>query len=153
MSDPNTYNQLIEVMLNEDDESLEEFMLTESEKDQVLASLEGDTTVMNYMMLFEEFLEQHDIYLFKGWEKAAFVGVPKVEKFWVTFTMVVDGETDLRGAKRVNDAMPQGRVKAKRMDEGQVLVEFQVLKRALDQIEAVNKEKIEKLSDKAMEEL
>ena len=108
---------------------------------------------MNYMMLFEEFLEQHDIYLFKGWEKASFIGPPTVEKFWVVFTLLVSPETDLRGARRVNDAMHQGKVVMKKTQDGSIMVQFQVLKRALDQIETDNKERIEKLSDQAKEEL
>ena len=153
MSDPDTYNQLIEIMLDEDDDALGEFVLMEAEKDQVLAGLGGDTTLMNYMMMFEEFLEQHDIYLFDGWEEASFAKQPSVEKFWITFHLLVGENADLRGAKRVRDAMNQGDVTAKRLEDGSMVVIFQVLKRSLDQIEAVNKEKIEKLSDQAMEEL
>lgn len=148
-----TYDQLIEVMLNEDDEALGEFVLMEGEKDQVLAGLNGDVTLMNYMMMFEEYLEQHDIYLFDGWEKAAFAQQPTVEKFWVTFYLLVEQNVDLRGAKRVRDAMNQGDVTVRQLDDGRKIVIFQVLKRNLDQIETVNKEKIEKLSDQALEEL
>lgn len=153
MSETDTFNQLVEVMLDEDDDSLDEFILTESEKDEVLAALSGDTTLMNYLMLFEEFLEQHDLYLFTGWDDAQIVGQPSVEKFWVTFDLLIDHKTDFRGARRINDAMPQGQVTAKRLQDGNILVRFQILKRLLDQIETDNKEKIEKLSDQALEEL
>lgn len=148
-----TYDQLIEVMLNEDDDALGEYVLMEGEKDTVLAGLNGDVTLMNYMMMFEEYLEQHDLYLFDGWETAVFAKQPKVEKFWVTFYMLVDQNVDLRGAKRVRDAMNQGDVSAQRLRDGRIVVIFQVLKRNLDQIETINKEKIEKLSDQALEEL
>lgn len=153
MTDSATFNHMIEIMLTEDDDSLDRFMLLESEKDTVLAALGGDPTLINYMMLFEEFLENHDLYLFEGWSSAAFVGKPKIEKFWATFALTVNEGTDMRGAKRVNDAMPQGQVKAKAMGNGKILVVFQVLKRHLDQIEETNREKIEELSDQALEQL
>lgn len=151
--DCNTYHQLVDIILNEDDDAVSEFILVESERDTVLANLSGDTTLMNYMFLFEEFLEQHDLYLFKGWDKAAFVGQPRVEKFWITFHLLAPEGTDLRGAKRISDAVSQGEVKAKKLSTGGTMVRFMVLKRSLDQLEADTKEKIEKLSDKAMDEL
>jgi hypothetical protein len=149
----NNFNMLVEILLDEDDESLGEFLLQESEKDDIMVSLDGNSTLMNYMMLFEEFLEQHDLYLFQGWEKAEFVTQPSVEKFWVVFHLVVGEETDLRGAKRVNDAMTQGEVVFQKQDDGKILVRFTVLKRALDQIEKDTRDRIEKLSDDAAEDV
>ena len=151
--DHETFNQLVDVMLTEDDEAVNEFLLMESEKDEVLADLDGDTTLMNYLFLFEDFLEQHDIYLFKGWEQAQVVGRPSVEKFWVTVTLLVSDKTDLRGAKRVHDAINQGEVTTKQLNNGHILVKFMILRRSLDQIESLNKDKIEKLSDQALEEI
>lgn len=154
MNDIETYNQLIEVIMNEDDESLSSFVITESEKDNILYMLGGDATLINYLYLFEEYLEQHDIYLFKGWDKAKIIGKPLIEKFWVTITLWVSGDVDLRGAKRVNDAMQQGDVRIEKdTNESGYYVQFMVLKRELDRIENENKDKIEKLSDDALEEL
>lgn len=152
MSDITTYNQLIEVMMNEDEESLTDFLLVESELDEVVGALEGDTTIFNYIMLFEEFLEQHDIYLFKGWDKASVIGRPTVEKFWITVNVLISDDTDIRGAKRVKTAMGQGDVTAQKVDGGRVIT-FLILKQDLDQIEETNKERIEKLSIAALENL
>lgn len=154
MTDTQTCNQLFEIMMNEDDSSLETFLLMESERDDILASLGGDTTLINYLYLFEEFLDQHDIYLFDGWNTASIVGQPVVEKFWVTITMAVNADTDMRGANRVCNALDQGSVTVSKAEDGQTtLVKFSILKRALDQIEKDNKERIEKLSDDALEDL
>jgi hypothetical protein len=153
MNNIDTYNQLVEVMINEDDESLEEFMILESDGDEVISNLDGDSTLFNYIMLFEEFLEQHDIYLFKGWDTASIFGSPVVEKFWVTIRVLVDDNTDMRGASRINNAMEQGGVVIKKTSDGQRVVEFSILKRDLDQIEKTNKTRIEKLSVAALNEL
>lgn len=153
-NNPNNYDSLVEIMMTDDAESLDEFILNESERDEVLSSLGGDQTLINYMFLFEEFLEQHDLYLFKGWEKAQFIGRPKIEKFWVTFHLLVNSKSDMRGAKRINDALKQGEVIAKDLPDGKgKIVQFTVLKRDLDRIEADNQEKIEKLSLQALDEL
>lgn len=153
MTQHDSFDQLVEVMLNEDDDALQEYILMEDEKDQVLAGIGGDVTLMNYLLMFEEFLEQHDVYLFDGWDTAQIAHQPKIEKFWAIFYLIVDDKVDLRGAKRVRDAMKQGSVKAKRLEDGKVLLIFQILKRELDYIENSNKEKIEKLSSEALEEL
>ena len=152
---PNNYDQSVEILIDDADnnETILDFILTESEKDEVLYTLGGDQTLINYMYLFEEFLEQHDIYLFKGWEKAQFVGQPQIEKFWAVFHLLVNQETDLRGAKRIKDAIDQGSVEVKKLDNGSSMVKFSILKRELDRIESSNQEKIEKLSIEALDEL
>lgn len=149
----NPFHQLVEIMLGDDDDAVAEFILQESEKDDVMLALDGNSTLINYMMLFEEFLEQHDIYLFKGWEKAVFVSQPVVEKFWVVFHLMTPPNTDLRGAKRVNDAMKQGEVVFQEQSDGRALVRFTVLKRTLDQIEKDTQDRIEKLSTDALEDV
>jgi len=148
-----TYNQLVEIMMNEDDDAISEFIIMESDRDDVMASLDSDTTLFNYLMLFEEFLDIHDLYLFNGWEKAAIVGSPKIEKFWATFMLLTPKGTDLRGAKRIKDAMGQGQVDVKKQSNGTTLVQFMILKRELDQIETTNKDKIEKLSVDALDKV
>jgi len=153
MRDIDAYNQLIEVIMNEDDESLGEFLLLESDADEVIGHLDGNVTLFNYAMLFEEYLDKHDIYLFKGWEKASLFGSPIVEKFWVVIRILVTEDTDLRGAKRINDAMKQGTVTVKKTTDGQKIVEFNILKRDLDQIEETNKTRIQELSADALGKL
>lgn len=149
----NPYHQLVEIMLGDDDASLDEFILQESEKDDVMLSLDGNSTLMNYMMLFEEFLDNHDLYLFKGWEKAVFVKPPMIEKFWAVFWLQVGPETDLDGARRIHDAVPQGEVAFHKQSDGTTVVKFTILKRALDQIEVDTRTKIEKLATDGAEDV
>lgn len=148
-----TMDHLVEVMLDGDDATLSDIVLLEGEKDDVINSLDGEATLMNYMMLFEEFLEEHDIYLFAGWEDAQFVGKPIVEKFWITFHILLSDKADVRGAKRVHDALNQGEVIVRKLNDGRYVARFLILKRDLDAIENANKERIDQLSDKALEEL
>ena len=148
-----TMDHLVEVMLDGNESTLDELVLLEGEKDDVINSLGGETTLMNYMMLFEEFLEDHDIYLFDGWEDAQFIGKPIVEKFWITFHILLSDKADIRGGKRVNDALKQGEVIIRKLKDGRYLARFLILKRDLDAIENANKERIDQLSDQALEEL
>lgn len=143
-------DHLIEIMLEGDDDALDTFLLTESERDDVLNNLGGETTLMNYLLLFEEFLENHDIYLFDGWEQAEIIGKPRVEKFWVVFHLRIGPKADLRGARRIRDAAEQNQVRAKRQTDGSYLIQFTILKRDLDRIEQINQEKINQLSDEAV---
>jgi hypothetical protein len=144
---------MVEIMMNEDDDSLDEFMLMESESDEVVAQLEGDTTLFNYLLLFEEFLETHDLYLFKGWDNASIIGAPEVEKFWVVIKLLVGEGTDLRAVKRIDNALGQGTAKSHDAGNGKHIVVFNILKRDLDAIEETNKNRIDKLSDEALGEL
>jgi len=147
-----TYSQLVEILLDRDDAALEDFLLMESEQDEALSAIGGDQTLLSYLLLFEELLDEHDIYMFKGWEDGYIVGQPKVEKFWVTVTMMVPKSTDMLGAKRLNDALPQSKVTAKKIDGGYI-VKFEILKKVLDKIETANRERIKSLADNALDEL
>jgi len=147
-----TYSQLVEILLDRDDAALEDFLIMESEQDEALAVIGGDQTLMSYLLLFEELMDDHDIYMFDGWEDGIIVGKPKVEKFWVTVSMKVPLKTEMMGAKRMNDALPQSKISAKKVDDGYI-VKFEILKKVLDKIETNNKEKIKSLADNALGEL
>lgn len=120
-------------------------LLLENEQTQIMSSI-GDTTQFNYLMKFEEYLDEHDLYLFPGWEDAIVVSPIVIEKYWTVFYLKVGANTDLRGAKRVqSNKEGQNRVGVKKLDDG-YLVKFQILKKYLDDIEIRNKEKIEDLA-------
>lgn len=139
------YNQLVDIMLSESDEVLKDLLLVESEQDQVVAALDGDTTMMNYLLLLEEYLDAMDVYLFDGWEDAAIVAPPMIEKFWVTYLLRVCSKTDLTGARRIKDAMKQGDVRVKKFNGG-YLVKLLVLRRDLDKLETDSTTKIEQMA-------
>lgn len=142
---------IVDKLIEGDEEGATAALLLEAEEEDLLAHLGGETTLMNYLIKFEEYLDDHDIYLFKGWDKAVIVGKPKVEKFWTTIDVMVAPDTDLRGALRVvNDKEGQNKVSKKKTKEG-VIVRFKILKRYLDQIEQRNKERSDQLSDEEME--
>jgi hypothetical protein len=111
----------------------------------------GDTTLLNYLVKLEEYLDDHDIYAFDGWESAEFVQKPKVEKFWVTFWLRVGKDCELEGINRItNSKEAQNKVAVQKYDDGTTLVQIQVLKRYLDAIEGRNKQKSDELSDEEL---
>lgn len=145
---------VVDLLLEDDDEGAIERLLLEGDEENIVRSLGGETTLMNYLMKFEEYLDDHDIYLFDGWEHAEVIGQPVVEKFWVTVWLRTKPKTDLRGALRlINDKEGQNSVKYKKLDDGRHLLKFRILKRYLDQIEKRNQEKSDQLSDDELEEI
>lgn len=148
---------VVDMILSEDDtdfEKIEETILLENDEERILRQM-GDSTYMNYLMKFEEYLDDHDIYLFDGWEDAKILGKPKVDKFWTEFMVLVSPDTDLRGAMRLkNDKEGQNKVMTKELTDNQgTIVKFKILKRYLDAIEARNKERAEQLSDEQLESI
>ena len=148
---------VVDMILSEDDtdfEKIEETILLENDEERILRQM-GDSTYMNYLMKFEEYLDDHDIYLFDGWEDAKILGKPKVDKFWTEFMVLVSPDTDLRGAMRIkNDKEGQNKVMTKELTDNQgTVVKFKILKRYLDAIEARNKERAEQLSDEQLESI
>jgi hypothetical protein len=141
---------IVDMIIDGDDDDIkeiEEAILMESEEDKIIRTL-GDTTFMNYIMKFEEYLDDHDIYLFDGWETAKFIGRPKIDKFWTEFNLWVSPETDLRGAMRLkNDKEGQNRILVKDLGETGKILKFKILKRYLDAVEERSKERAEQLSD------
>ncbi len=111
----------------------------------------GDTTLLNYMVKLEEYLDDHDIYAFAGWEEAEFVQKPKIEKFWATFWMHVGKDCEVEGINRItNSKEAQNKVRVKKYDDGSSVIELQILKRYLDAIESRNQQKSDELSDEEL---
>ncbi len=129
-------------------------LVSESEEERITRML-GDSMPMNYLMKFEEYLDDHDLFLFKGWEDAKIVGKPNVGAFWATFWLWVDKDIDWRGIERLtNDKEGQNVVNRKELDGDQgFIVEIKILKRYLDAIEKRTKEKAEQLADEQLAEL
>lgn len=148
---------IVDMILEGDEEDLQEIenkIITESNEERILRNL-GDSTFMNYLLKFEEYLDNHDIYLFDGWEEARVIKPIKVGKFWAEFLLVVGKDTDLRGAIRLmNDKEGQNKVQYKELDGGKgYVIKFKVLKRYLEAIEKRSKEKAEQLADEQLEQM
>ena len=140
---------------DEDDVAHAKKTLVKESEEEKLVRVLGDSMLMNYLMKFEEYLDDHDVYLFDGWKEARVIGKPKVSKFWVVVNLWVGPDTDLRGAARLkNDKEGQNIVQKKELegDKGYI-IRFKVLKRYLDAIEKRNKERAEQLSDEQLEEM
>lgn len=154
MKNDNSMDYIYDLLMEDDHEGAFETFLVEGEEERIVRSMGGETTLMNYLMKFEEYLDEHDVYLFDGWEDAEILAPPLVEKFWCNFLLRTKKGTDLRGALRVvNDKEGQNQVKYKKLEDGRHVLKFRILKRYLDQIEARNKERSDQLSDKKLEEL
>lgn len=152
------YEEIVEASLA--DEDLQEnivkgIILNEARRNELLGSLEGDKTLLQYLLLFEEYLDQHDIYMFKGWKdkESKIIGKPTIGKFYFTVFLNVKKGTDLRGIKRIKDANSKTNILGKRQKDGSITLKIEMLKSLLDKIDADNKEKIENMSDKALQEL
>lgn len=149
--------EVMDLILYGDDDDLEhakKTLIKESNEDRLIRVL-GDSMLMNYLMRFEEYLDDHDIYLFDGWDEAKVLGKPTIDTFWTTFHLLVPPKTDLRGAKRLmNDKEGQNVVSAKKLDDDNgIIVTFRILKRYLDAIEKRSKERAEQISDEEMEQM
>lgn len=149
--------EVMDLIMYGDEEDLahaKKTLVKENEEERIVRVL-GDSMPMNYLMKFEEYLDDHDIYLFKGWEDARVIGSPVISKFWAVFNIWVSPDTDMRGAKRlVNDKEGQNIVRVKKLDGDRgMIVQFKVLKRYLDAIEQRNKDRAEQLSDEQLEEM
>lgn len=149
--------EVMDLLMYGDDEDFEQAkktMVMESDEERITKLL-GDSMLMNYLMKFEEYLDDHDIYLFKGWEKAKVIKKPEVGSFWATFWLWTGPDIDMRGARRLkNDKEGQNIVKVQKLDNNRGYVfEFRVLKRYLDAIEKRNKEKAEQQAEEQLAEL
>lgn len=137
---------IVDLLMDGDSEEANSQLLLENEQTQLMGTV-GDTTQFNYLMKFEEYLEEHDLYLFNGWEDSIVLSPITIEKFWTRFNLLVGKDTDLRGAKRVmSNKEGQNKVRVKKLGDGRMIVEFQILKKYLDDIELRNKERIEDLA-------
>ena len=103
---------------------------------------------------FEEYLDDHDVYLFNGWEEAKVLKPINVERFWVEILVWFGPDADLRGATRLtNDKEAQNSVQMKKLGDHGYILKFRVLKRYLDAIEQRSKERAEQLSDEQLEQM
>ncbi len=142
---------IVDMLIEGDTEAAESHLLAENQEQQIIRAMGGDRMPMNYLLKFEEYLDDHDIYLFDGWEDCVICFKPRIDKFWTTFYVFCPDGTDLRAALRlVNDKEGQNEVKQKRTEGGHIL-QFRILRRYLDEVEKKNQERAEELSAEEME--
>lgn len=147
------WGAIVDLILSDEPDEAQHHLLVENEEEQILKAMGGEKMPMNYLLKFEEYLDEHDIYLFDGWEEAQIVGKPQVDKFWCTFYVFCAKGTDLRGALRVkNEKEGQNQVKAKKAEGGHI-IKFKILKRYLDQVEQHNKQKAKQMSQDEVERI
>lgn len=141
------FKSLVDIIIDDDDDKLNEHLIFESRMDELLLKVNGQETAVKYLLTFEEFLSNHDIYMFDGWENAQIVGPPIIHQFWCEFSLLVSAKTDLRGAKRlVVNKNEQNEIKVLELENGNRLLKFKILKTILDNIEKNNNEKILQLA-------
>lgn len=145
-------DHIVDMIVEGDVEGANEFLLTESEENKIMKAMGGEIKLMNYLLKFEQFLDDHDIYMFKGWDEADIVGNPRVDKFWVTFHLRLQEGSEIEGAKRLQaNQKGQNQIKGIQLDDGSYLLRIKILKKFLDDIEKQNKEKSDQLSDEEVE--
>lgn len=149
-------HRIVDLMLDGDDEDFQEIkeaILLENDEERILRTL-GDSTFMNYLLKFEEYLDDHDVYLFDGWEDAKILKPVSIDRFWTEFLVWFGPDADLRGASRLtNDKEAQNSVQVKNLGESGYILKFRILKRYLDAIEQRSKERAEQLSDEQLEQM
>jgi hypothetical protein len=142
---------IVDLLIEGDVDAALEHLLMENQEQQIVRAMGGDRMPMNYLLKFEEYLDDHDIYLFDGWEDVQVCYKPRIDKFWCTFYVHCPKGTDLRGALRItNDKEEQNEIKQKTTDDGTIL-QFRILRRYLDEVEKNNQERAEELSTEEME--
>jgi hypothetical protein len=153
MSIPNELTEIVELILEEDLEQAEYHLLIESTEERIIQALSGERMPMDYMLKFEQFLDEHDIYLFDGWDTAQFITKPRIEKYWAFFYLKTSKDTDLRGALRIqNSKEGQNKVGVKKTGDGYIF-EFKILKRYLDQLDQKNKEEASRVAGDEFEQI
>jgi hypothetical protein len=138
------YTLMMEDRLDE----AQNMLLAEDVEDKLLKAI-GEVNYVNYLMKFEQYLDDHDIYAFDKWEDAEIIATPKVDRFWVTIWMKLQPGTDMRGAKRLlNDKENQNEISYREEPDETVLMKFKILRRLLDKIEIENKENADEIADR-----
>lgn len=147
------FESIVDLLIEGEEEEALHHLLMENDEEQITRAM-GDSNKMNYLMKFEEYLDDHDIYIFDGWEEAQIITRPVIDTFWTTFYVRLGKNADLRGALRIkNDKEGQNTVRYKKNGDGSYTLIFKILKRYLDQIEHKSKEKAEQLADEKMGQL
>lgn len=148
--------RIVDLMLEGDDDDFQEIkesILLENDEERILRTL-GDSTYMNYLLKFEEYLDDHDVYLFDGWDQAKILKPIVIDRFWTEFLVWFSPDADLRGASRItNDKEAQNSVRVKNLGDSGYILKFRILKRYLDAIEQRSKERAEQLSDEQLEQM
>lgn len=138
---------LVEQIIDSKPDETRRIALNENNETNVLR-LVGETSLLNYLCKMEAFLDQRDVYVFRGWDKAEISRKPVVEKFWVTFFLVFPTNSEIdEGVRRItNDKEAQNQVRGRRIGNGQVEIQMRLLKRLLDAIELQTKDQAKELA-------
>jgi hypothetical protein len=128
-----------------------ETLLVESIESDLIKNI-GETSKLDYLMKMEKFFDNHDLYLFKGWEDAQILEAPVVEKYWVSLDLRVPADCELKGAVRCcSGEESQNTARYKKLEDGSYYVRFKILRRLLDQIEMDAKDRAEEIADNESE--
>ena len=139
---------IVDMLIEGDTEAAESHLLAENQEQQIIRAMGGDRMPMNYLLKFEEYLDDHDIYLYDNWEKAQVLGRPRVQRFWVIVYLWVPKETDLRGMERIKtDQEGQNQIRVKKLKDGSRILEVKVLRRLLDKVEKKSQEEADEVSN------
>ena len=150
---PKQYDDIVDLILEDDQEMASQYLLMEAEEEDMLRKLNGETTLMDYMLLFLGYLEDRDCFFSDpdGLYASTIVGQPRIEKFWAIFYLHVPKKADLRGFKRViNDKEAQNQIQMKKLEDGSCILKIKILKRTLDALEKRDKDRAEQLSREDM---
>lgn len=125
-----------------------EALLVESIESQLVKNI-AETSKLDYLMKFEKFLDDRDLYLYKGWEEGEILGSPDVGKYWVKVDLRVPKDCELKGALRCcnTEDDEQNTVRYKQLEDGSYYVRFKILRRLLDKIEMDSKDRAEEIAD------
>ena len=150
------YSNIVEKIIsyeNYSDSSAVEEIINEGIEQDIITFI-GDTTIFDYLTKFEEYLDNHDITLYDGWDDAIILHSdysPNVRKFWFEVDLKVSKDTDLKGALRIkNGKESQNKVLVKKLKNGEFIVRFKILKRYLDELEEQNKTKAQSKAEQLL---
>lgn len=149
MSDLSDYT--MRLILEDRIDEAEEALLCETMETDLLQRI-NETGALDYLMKLEQFFDQRDLYLYRGWEDAEILNAPKIDKFWISLDLRVPKEVELRGAKRCcSDKEAQNSVQYRQLEDGSYFVRFKILRRILDKIEMDAKDRAESLAHQESE--
>lgn len=142
---------LVERLILGDQDSIKDVvnhLIVEDEESDLVRTI-GDTSLVHYCMKIQQFIEDElDMYVFKGWEEAEIVGAPRVEKFWVTFNLLLPPGSNIKYVSRFrNNHLSQNEVQVKKTESGAIFIRIRMLKQFLDQLESRDKDRSEQLAD------
>lgn len=129
-----------------------EALLVESVETELVKNI-AETSKMDYLLKFEKFLDDRDLYLYHGWEDAQVLAAPEISKYWVSVDLRVPKDCELKGALRCcnSETDEQNTTRYKQLEDGSYYVRFKILRRVLDQIEMDAKDRAEEIADNESE--